>query len=74
MTHNNESSMNKRGWIDEPLYRKIPSSIPIATVDLLAVHKKRLLIKLTNNEPAKDQWLTPECQSRKTRGLVHHTA
>lgn len=51
--------MKKRGWIEEPLYSKILASIPIVTVDLLVVHKGRLLLMKRNNEPAKDEWFTP---------------
>jgi len=51
--------MKRIGWIDEPLYNKIRASIPIATVDLLVVHKRRLLLMLRNNEPAKNLWFTP---------------
>lgn len=51
--------MNKKGWIDESLFRKIRSLIPIAAVDILALHRGRLLLLLRNNDPAKDVWFTP---------------
>lgn len=51
--------MKRKGWIDEPLYKKIQASIAIAAVDLLVVHQGRLLLMKRNNEPAKDEWFTP---------------
>lgn len=51
--------MNKKGWINESLFRKIKRSMPIAAVDILALHQGRLLLMLRNNEPAKNEWFTP---------------
>ena len=53
--------MNKDAptWIEEPLYNKIKSIIPIACIDLLVVHDGRLLLMLRNNEPGKGVWFTP---------------
>jgi colanic acid biosynthesis protein WcaH len=46
-------------WIEEPLYGKIRRLMPMAAVDILAVHDGRVLLMLRNNEPAKDCWFTP---------------
>lgn len=46
-------------WIDEKLYKKIESSIPIVTIDLLIIYNNTLLLLKRNNEPAKDEWFTP---------------
>ena len=51
--------MNKKGWIDDSLFTKIKRSMPIAAVDILALHQGRLLLMLRNNEPAKNEWFTP---------------
>lgn len=51
--------IDKKGWIDESLFRKIKRSMPIAAVDILALHQGRLLLMLRNNEPAKNEWFTP---------------
>ena len=51
--------MKKRGWIEEPLYSKIQTVIPIVTIDLLIIHNGRLLLMKRNKEPAKDEWFTP---------------
>jgi colanic acid biosynthesis protein WcaH len=48
-----------KGWINESLFNKIRSVIPIATVDLLVIHDGKLLLMLRNNDPAKDLWFTP---------------
>ena len=52
-------SKDQPAWIDEPLYSKITSVIPIACVDLLVVHNDRLLLMLRNNEPGKGVWFAP---------------
>jgi 8-oxo-dGTP pyrophosphatase MutT (NUDIX family) len=46
-------------WIEENLYSQIRQLLPIACVDILAVHNGRLLLLLRNFEPAKDFWFTP---------------
>ncbi len=46
-------------WIEDSLYSKITSVIPIACIDLLIVHDGRLLLMLRNNEPGKGVWFTP---------------
>jgi colanic acid biosynthesis protein WcaH len=51
--------MSRKGWIDEGLFRKIKRSMPIAAVDILAIHQGRLLLMLRNNEPARNEWFTP---------------
>ena len=52
-------SKKRKGWISESLYNTIRALMPIATVDLLVMHKERLLLMLRNNEPGKDLWFTP---------------
>ena len=47
------------GWIEEPLYSRIKSLMPIPTMDLLVIHEGKLLLMLRNNNPAKDQWFIP---------------
>ena len=51
--------MEKTGWIEEPLYSQIRQLVPLACVDLLVVHRGRLLIMKRNNPPAKGEWFTP---------------
>lgn len=51
--------MNDEGWIDEELFKKIRVLMPIAAVDILAVHEGKLLLMLRNYEPAKDTWFVP---------------
>ena len=59
----------ERGWIEEGLYRKIRDTVPIASVDALAVCRGRLLLLLRNNEPAKGLWWTPGGRVRKGEQL-----
>ena len=51
--------MSSSVLIEDSLFQKIKSLMPIPCVDLLIVHDNRLLLMLRNNEPAKDQWFTP---------------
>lgn len=51
--------MFEKGWVDERLYKKFCESMPIASVDILAVYQGKLLIMLRNNEPGKDLWFVP---------------
>jgi colanic acid biosynthesis protein WcaH len=51
--------MSNQGWIDEELFEKIQKLMPIASVDILAVHKGKLLLLLRNNGPARDTWFVP---------------
>jgi len=46
-------------WIEAPLFNKIKTLIPIASVDLLIVYRNRLLLMLRKNEPGKGLWYTP---------------
>jgi len=55
-------------WIEDSLYNKIKSVIPIACIDLLVVHDGRLLLMLRNNEPGKGVWFTPRRQDPERRG------
>ena len=43
--------------VDE--YNKIKKTMPLPCVDLLVLHKGKLLLLLRNNEPGKDLWFTP---------------
>ena len=52
-------SKDHPAWIDEPFYSKIMSVFPIACVDLLVVHDRRLLLMLRNNAPGKGVWFAP---------------
>lgn len=47
------------GWIDEELFGKIRSIMPLCSVDLLAVYEDKLLLMIRNNEPGKGWWFTP---------------
>ena len=49
----------KRGWIDWELYKQIRASMPLASVDILAVHKGRLLLMRRVNEPGRGVWFVP---------------
>lgn len=51
--------MRNNGWVDEGLFKKFRELIPIASVDILAVHAGKLLLMLRNNEPGKDLWFVP---------------
>ncbi len=51
--------MRKEGWIEEKIFLKIRELMPIATVDILVVHKGKVLLMLRNNDPAKGLWFTP---------------
>jgi len=51
--------MRNDGWVDEELYKKFRGLMPIASVDILTVHKGNLLLMLRNNEPGKDLWFVP---------------
>jgi ADP-ribose pyrophosphatase YjhB (NUDIX family) len=51
--------MSEREWVDEGLYKKFCESMPIASVDILAVYQGKLLIMLRNNEPGKNLWFLP---------------
>jgi len=51
--------MRNNGRVDEELFKKFRELMPIASVDLLPVHKGRLLLMLRNNEPGKDIWFVP---------------
>jgi colanic acid biosynthesis protein WcaH len=46
-------------WIEESFFKEVQRVMPIPCVDLLVVHKGRLLLMLRNNEPAKNYWFTP---------------
>jgi len=52
-------SKDNPDWIEEPLYDKIKSVLPIACVDLLVVHDGCLLLMLRNNEAGKGVWFAP---------------
>ena len=49
----------KRGWVDWELYKQIRASMPLASVDILAVHEGRLLLMRRVNEPGKGVWFVP---------------
>lgn len=51
--------MRNDGWVDEELLKKFRDLMPIASADLLPVHKGKLLLMLRNNEPGKDLWFVP---------------
>ena len=51
--------MRNDGWIDEGLFKRFRELMPIASVDILAVHNGRLLLMLRNNDPGRDLWFTP---------------
>ena len=51
--------MRKDGFIEEALYKKIRGLMPIASVDVLALHKHRLLLMLRKNEPGRGLWFVP---------------
>jgi len=51
--------MKKNGWVDEELFQKFREAMPIASVDVLVVHRGMLLLMLRNNEPGRDLWWTP---------------
>lgn len=47
------------GWIENELYKKIQSVMPIPTLDLLILYDKKLLLMKRTNSPAKGIWFTP---------------
>ena len=49
----------KNGWINEELYQRIHTLMPIPSVDILPVHNKKLLLMRRNNEPGKNLWWPP---------------
>lgn len=49
----------KRGWIDRELFKQTRASMPLASIDILAVHKGRLLLMKRVNEPGKGVWFVP---------------
>ncbi len=49
----------KRGWVDWKLFKRIRASMPLASVDILAVHEGRLLLMRRVNEPGKGVWFVP---------------
>jgi colanic acid biosynthesis protein WcaH len=51
--------MEKDGFIEEALYEKIRDLMPIASVDVLVFHRRRLLLMLRNNEPGRGLWFVP---------------
>lgn len=51
--------MRGDGWVDEELFKKFRELMPIASVDVLAVHEGKLLLTLRNNEPGRDLWFVP---------------
>lgn len=51
--------MSVKGWIEKNLFQEIRQLMPIASVDILAMNKGKLLLLLRNFEPAKDMWFTP---------------
>jgi len=51
--------MVNTGWVDEDLFKKFRELMPLASVDILAVHEDRLLLMLRNKEPGKDLWFVP---------------
>lgn len=51
--------MNGKNWDNDNLFIRIRNVVPIAAVDILAVHNGRLLLLLKNNEPEKNVWFTP---------------
>lgn len=48
-----------KGFIEEGLYRKICSVLPIVCVDIIVTDGKRFLLGKRINEPAKGQWFFP---------------
>ncbi len=53
------SEKGKRGWVDWELFKQIRASIPLASVDILAVHRGRLLLMRRVNEPGRGVWFVP---------------
>jgi len=51
--------MRNDSWVEEGLFTRFRELMPIASVDLLTVHKGKLLLMLRNNEPGRDLWFTP---------------
>ena len=49
----------EKGWIDRDLFLKIRESMPLASVDILAVHEGRLLLMRRANNPGKGVWFLP---------------
>ena len=52
-------------------FRKIVLSAPIAAIDLLIQYKKKFLLGLRKNEPAKNFWFVPGGRIRKNEFLQH---
>ena len=50
---------SEKGWIDRDLFLKIRESMPLASVDILAVHEGRLLLMRRANNPGKGIWFLP---------------
>jgi len=51
--------MSSGKWIEESLYKKIKQLMPLPCVDLLILHKGRLLLMLRKNEPGEGEWFVP---------------
>ncbi|MHA2052084.1 MAG: NUDIX domain-containing protein [Candidatus Hodarchaeales archaeon] len=57
-------------WIEDKIYKRIQENLPIVSVDILTVHKGKLLLLCRNNEPAKGKWWTPGGRVRKGEQLA----
>ena len=51
--------MSSGKWIEESLYKKIKQLMPLPCVDLLILHKGRILLMLRKNEPGEGEWFAP---------------
>ena len=49
----------KLGWIDWELFKQIRASMPLASVDILAIHQGRLLLMRRVNDPGRGVWFVP---------------
>jgi colanic acid biosynthesis protein WcaH len=52
-------TMALNGWIEEPLYSKIKKLIPLPCIDLVVIHKGKVLVMKRSNSPGEGLWFTP---------------